>query len=104
MDLGQKNTVSDNVHQAICDVVGDMEVQVGPRMMRAISRMLNSFVVLIMIAEALQSRMMVTNSGWLQFNSDKSLHPNEGCPWWSVCTTTFHHRWFVLYFLKKARL
>lgn len=38
------------------------------------------------------------------FNSDKSLHPYEGCRWWSVCTTTFHHRWFVLYFLKKARL
>lgn len=38
------------------------------------------------------------------FNSDKSLHPYEGCHWWSVCTTTFHHRWFVLYFLKKAGL
>lgn len=75
MDLGQKNTVSDNVHQAICDVVGDMEVRVGRRMMRAISRMLSSFFVLIMIAEALQSRMMVTNTGWLQRKTLLTLNP-----------------------------
>lgn len=43
MDLGQKNMVTDNVHQAICDVVGEMEVRMGRRMMLlTISSMLNS--------------------------------------------------------------
>ena len=66
--LGQKNTVSDNVHQAIRDVVGDMEVRVGRRMMRAISRMLSSFLVRIMIAKALQSRMI--DKQWLAAAKD----------------------------------